>query len=208
MLERMDKVKFLLRVILIIFIILTIPNFCIAKPTIRIKPKMVHLLEREDKWIQEMADSLAINRRIKESAIEYADLGFIARFVNYDIAMPADSKEYIDLNKNAVLIIGALTHNKNELPLNKVYIKYMGEEIVLEKILSRISEIEDGIVKNVFGNYREDSFYLFPIHFLAKDCELVIDWAKNREGFILAEYPVNIDFDYIKEDENIDKQNL
>jgi hypothetical protein len=187
---------------------LTIPNFCIAKPAIKNGPKGIHLLEGGDEWTQEKADSPAINIRIKESAIEYANLGFIARFANYDIAMPADSKEYIDLAKNAVLMISALTHKENELPLGKVYIKYMGEEIELDKILSRKSNSKDSIVKNVFGNYREDSFYLFPIHFLTKDCELAIDWAKNRKGFILGSYPMNVDFDYIKEYENIDEQNL
>jgi len=162
----------------------------------------------EKEWSYEEVDLLSVNESIKKAAEEYIDVGIVARYSEFDVCLPADREEYRSLNKNAVVVIVALTHKKSELPIKKVYMRYLGEEVSLQKISSEVREVKDDMVRVVFGNYREDSFYLIPMHFLVKDCELIIDWAANREGFVLQRYPIDVDFDYFKEDENQDKQDL
>jgi len=166
------------------------------------KPDVIHLIDRNKNWSYEKADSLVINDRVKESAREYKDIGLPERFAQCDSALPKDMKEYIDLNKNAIVMITALSHNKDELPLKRVYIDYMGKEVELEKLLSDSVEVKDEEVRAVFGDYREDSFYLLPIYFMMKDCKLVIDWGKNRKGFTLKEYPSDLDEGYIVADKD------
>jgi len=112
------------------------------------------------------------------------------------------------LNKNAILMITALTRNKNELPLKNVYIHHSEGKTDLQKITFKISEVEDILVGTVFGNYREDSFYLLPMHFLSKECEVHIDWNENRTSFVLATYPTEVNIEYFNEDKDQESQEL
>jgi hypothetical protein len=64
--------------------------------------------------------------------------------------------------------------------------------------------IEDPKVKKVFGSFRQDSFYLFPMYLQITESQLAIDWAMNREGFVIAKFPdpngLPIDFVYNDKD--------
>jgi len=166
-----------------------------------------HITDGSENWSQESVDSLVINERLREAAINFKKIGAVARFALEDVALPADMEEYAKLDKNAILMITAITHDENELPISMVCIEHMDEKFILQEILTKNIIVDSGLINSVFGNYRVDAFYLLPIHFLMKDCKLVFDWAKNRDGFVLAEFPRNIDIDYLNEDNNPDQQN-
>jgi hypothetical protein len=161
----------------------------------------------EKGWGYQNVDSLVIEQRIKDSAQEYQQYS-IPRVAFYDNALPADETEYQDLDKNSILMVTSLVQNPQELPLKNVYIVNQGEKIPLKLILSKTIPVNDPLVKKVFGNNRQDSFYLFPIHFQLKDCQLAVDWTINREGFVVAKYPsqVKMPLDFVYDDQDIEKQ--
>jgi hypothetical protein len=78
----------------------------------------------------------------------------------------------------------------------------------LNKPFPKLIKFKRSISKKVFGNNRQDSFYLFPIHLQLKDCRLAVDWTINREGFVIAKYPgqVKIPLDFVYDDKDIEKQ--
>jgi len=193
--------------LIMLSIVLAVSSFSLAKP-ITNKPKPIHILDEGEGWFYEKVDSLAVNKRLKESAEELIGKGLVARFALYDIALPADAEEYADLNKNAILMITSVTHDNRELPISRVYLDCSGEKILLEKILSKTHEVKEDLIKSVFGEYREDSFYLLPTHLFSKTGELAIDWAKNRSGFVLEKFPRETDVDYIIMDVIPERQDL
>lgn len=161
----------------------------------------------ENDWSYQSVDSLVIEQRIKEAAEEYQQYT-IPRVAFYDYALPADITEYQDLDKNSVLMITSLVQNPQELPLKSVYIVSQGKRIPLKLILSKVIPVEDELVSNVFGKNRQDSFYLFPIYLQLKESQLMVDWAINREGFVMAEFPSSnrLPIDFAYEDQDIEKQ--
>jgi hypothetical protein len=74
-------------------------------------------------WKYQNMDSLVIEQRINDAAQKYQDYS-IPRIVFYDNALPADSNEYMDLDKDSILMITSIVHNSEELPLKNVYVIY------------------------------------------------------------------------------------
>jgi hypothetical protein len=161
----------------------------------------------EEKWRYQKTDSLVIEQRIKGAAQEYQYMT-IPRTAFYDNVLPADMMEYQNLDKNSIVMIVSLVHNSWELPLNDVYITYHDEKIRLTPILSQRTEVKDETVQKVFGKYRQDCFYLLPIHLQLKRSQLTVGWVVNREGFVIARYPDlnGIPIGFIDEDKEIEKQ--
>ncbi len=154
-------------------------------------------------WNYQNAEALILEQRIKEAAQEDQKYS-ISRIAFYHIALPADITEYNDLDKNSVLVITAIAQNPDELPLKSVYILYHNKKIILEPILSKNILIQDEFVKKVFGSYRQDSFYFFPIYLQLAESQLTVDWAIKREGFAVAKFSddkrIPIDFAYDDKD--------
>lgn len=173
-----------------IFIFLLVANVCVAKQPSIDRPNelsLSHFIDGNNVWSYEEVDSVVINKRLEESAIEMGKKGAVSRFALYDIALPADTEEYIALNKNAVLMITAVTHNKEELPIKNAYVRTLDSVVILERILSKVTDIVvDNQISLVFGKYREDCFYLLPYYLLGENEELVVDWKNNRDSFMLG----------------------
>jgi len=185
-----------------------LPEVCLAKSSFLGAPGTVIHIGGDSESGYEQVDSSVMDKRLEESAEEHGDKGAVVRTAHYDLTGPADNQEYIALNKNLVLMITAVTHNKEELPIKRVYLKSSDGEIVLEKFLSKSMSVTDDKVKDVLGAYREDSFYLLPIYLTDGSRDLLIDWQKGRDGFIMEsnlfrEWECSID-----NDEHPDVQNF
>jgi len=148
-----------------------------------------HLIRGEG-WNNKPVTPAALQQRIETAAVQYAQYAPVARVAFYDIAFPRNADEYSALDGYAVLLITALSQEQTELPLKKVYVRADGKEIELKQIsavLSKQSNASDQAAKT-FGAYRVDALYLLPVHLHSKNGDLVIDFAKNRDGFKLAEF--------------------
>ena len=72
-----------------------------------------------------------------------------------------------------------------------------GERVILRTILPLLlfgvisrSPVEDPEVSSVLGATRFDALYLFPMHLRHTSAQLLVDFAKNRSGFVLGEFPL------------------
>lgn len=153
-----------------------------------------HVRERTG-YSSEPVRSARIDKTITESALRYKRHGAVsARAGFYDIAFPRDSKEFHRLNGYGLLVVTAISQDSTELPLRRVHVQGEHGQQTLQRLFSISSAVEppNGAVAQVFGPFRADAMYLFPVHWKFKDSKLLTDFAQNRRGFQLATFPETI----------------
>lgn len=154
----------------------------------------LHVRERTG-YSSEPVGSARMDKRITESALRYRKYGAVAARAGFhDIAFPKDSTEFHRLNGYGLLVVTAVSQDSSELPLRRVYVQGEHGPEVLQRLFSISSAVEppDGAVAQVFGPFRADAMYLFPVHWKFKDSKLSTDFAQNRRGFQLATFPERI----------------
>ncbi|HKY19077.1 MAG TPA: hypothetical protein VJL82_09095 [Rhizomicrobium sp.] len=111
----------------------------------------------------------------------------IERHVPFDIVYPRGVREFRQLNGHGILLISAMTWNREELPLARVYLlRPNGARTVLRQLgHMRRAVAKDSVAARVFGSNREDAFYLLPLSAL-QGAKLVCDFGRDRNGFIIA----------------------
>ncbi|MDO8477755.1 MAG: hypothetical protein Q7W02_16465 [Candidatus Rokubacteria bacterium] len=116
----------------------------------------------------------------------------LARIGFFDIAYPSSAEEYGALGGFGVMLITVLSQDEGELPVKRVYFRLSGKSIELPLISSRKSELspEHVDVSRVLGKYRADALYAFPMNLRVSNGDLVIDFSRGRQGFVLAHFPV------------------
>lgn len=131
-----------------------------------------------------------MDRRIENAADKYRVNAPIPRIVFYDLAYPASAEEYAELSGHALLLVTALSQDRAELPLKRVFVRLNGKELEIRLITSVLSQQKDahGEIAATLGQYRVDSLYLFPLYLSHENAELFVDFAKNRDGFKLATF--------------------
>ena len=142
-----------------------------------------------NKLTQESISPAGMSNRIEQTANEYKLFAPIPRVGLIDTAFPANSNEYKALNGFTVMLVSVLSQTSEELPPKRVYVK-IGKGIIELKLLSSaFIEVDPTLLTaNVFGKNRWDGLYLFPLYFKRDAQELLIDFAKNRNGFVLSKF--------------------
>ncbi len=129
-----------------------------------------------------------MDQRLRVMAEQYKPYD-VPRAVLDDVAWPRDSDEYVALNKHAVIMITAVSKNADELPPSRVYIRQQnGQEVELRRIWEIRRRNEDAVA-SVLGENRVDGFYLLPIKSYFEKAELVLDFVRNRRGFLVIQFP-------------------
>ena len=141
-------------------------------------------------WKKQPATPAGMNQRIEEAAIKFAAHAPVPRLVLYDIGYPKDEQEYTALDGNAVLLFTALSQDRDELPLQRVFVSSEGKEIELKLLKVVLAELPatDTASGKTFGRFRADALYLLPMSLRVKNCDLVVDFQKNRQGFKVASF--------------------
>jgi len=143
---------------------------------------------------------LSIDQALEQMAQKYSDQ-MMDRVVRDDIAFPANEAEYKNLGKHAILFLAAVTHDPAELPIARVYLEKEQGVIELQKIGSLLCRTPRGsAVERILGQYRENAFYLLPISAYFQKAKLVIDFARNRSGFQLIQFPEEVKTDFVLAD--------
>ncbi len=139
-------------------------------------------------WRDKPVTPARINQRIEEAAVRYQADAPVPRVVLYDIAYPHDEREYAALDGHAVMLTTALSHERVELPLKRVYVSADGKEIELKAVRQVLSEQADAGSATVktFGAFRADTLYLLPMHLRMRPGDLMVDFGSNRTGFKMA----------------------
>jgi hypothetical protein len=137
-------------------------------------------------WRSTPADIELINSRLKNAAAKYGTGGPIRYFALSDIGYPYDANEFNQLDGNAVVLITALSQDKEEMPLRRVYVRADGKEFDLKVIKAFTSTLSDtkGDVAIAFGSNREDVLYLMPVYLRMKEAELVIEFHSSKTAVV------------------------
>ncbi len=127
----------------------------------------------------------AIGMRLENAAARFGREGkTLDRVIETDMYAPRDQAEYDGLGGNVIVLLGAVSQTKSELPLRRVYVSVAGRETDLVPIGGvRLNGSVSKKAANVIGRYREDRFYLAPVSLLDKEGFIGVDWNENRVGF-------------------------
>ena len=147
-------------------------------------------VEEAPVWKNEAATPARMNQRIEEAAVKLAVHAPVPRMVLYDIGYPNGAQEYSALDGNAVILFTALAQDRDELPLQKVYAVSEGKEIELKLLKVVLAELPatDTASAKTFGKFRADALYLLPMSLRVKNCDLLVDFQKNRQAFKVATF--------------------
>ena len=140
-------------------------------------------------FLQHSASPKVIEDRIVDAAIRYQSYSPVPRIALFDIAFPADAEEYRSLDGYGVVVLSVISQSADELPPSRVYVRVGEKNIELRLFSSAQSKVEkSNIASNVFGPYRWDGLYLFPVYLRMQGQALVMDFAKNRSDFVLGKF--------------------
>lgn len=128
----------------------------------------------------------AMNERVEQAAVDYEQYAPVPRITLYDVAAPKDADEYAAVDGYGVILVTVLSQEEDELPPKRLYVRIAGSEVELQLFSSGFEKVSGSPkVQEVLGKYRWDGLYYYPIYFSAKAQETVIDYAKNRSGFVI-----------------------
>jgi hypothetical protein len=128
----------------------------------------------------------ALDARIQEMAAQYRSYAPVPRVAFYDVAYPADSAEYLAMHGYALLVLTAIDQDSSELPPARIYVVSTSGSQDLPLVTLRPSLVADTGVKATFGTRRLDALYLLPVPLRNRGGQLLLDFAKNRQGFRLG----------------------
>jgi len=136
-------------------------------------------------WRNQPATPARISQQIEDAAVQYAQYAPVPRIVFFDIGYPQDEKESAALDANAVILFTALSQDRDELPLKRVYAVSEGKEIELKLLKIVLAELPttDTASAKAFGRFRADALFLLPISLRVKNCDLLVDFQKKRLAF-------------------------
>lgn len=131
-----------------------------------------------------------MNSRIERAATEYRQYAPIPRVGLYDIAYPANATEYNLMDGYAVMLVTVLSQRADELPPKRVFLKVRSKTVELRLISSVFFDGDPGkAVAEVFGRNRWDGLYLLPAYLRREAQGIMMDFARNRDGFQIGRFP-------------------
>ena len=138
-------------------------------------------------WAESPVALDAMNQRVEEAAAEYREHAPVPRIALFDIAYPATQTELEATGGYGILLITALSQDLSELPPKRVVVSSHGNEHVLEQLHSTaVIESHSSSVAKVLGEHRWDGLYLYPLILVEDGAVLKMDFAANRNGFVLS----------------------
>jgi hypothetical protein len=141
-------------------------------------------------WRNTPATPERMRQRIEEAAVRYRDYAPVPRLILYDIGYPRDVLEYANLDGHAVVLLTALSQERVELPLRRVYVSVNGKEVELRLLKLVLSEqAADGdVTARTFGRFRADALYMLPLYLRTRAGDLLADFDRNRTGLKVAAF--------------------
>lgn len=106
------------------------------------------------------------------------------RAVYFDFVYPTAPAEYEALGANGVILISAVARDPREFPLQRVYLHVAGQDVVLQPIAGRQSELlpTSSLAKTI-GAHRDDEFFLLPSDLAGRRAELMLDFGAHAKAF-------------------------
>ena len=112
-----------------------------------------------------------------------------------DLAYPRDSAETSAMGGYGLLMVTAVTRNALELPLLAVRVRTANGDLSLQRVGRRRTAVAHPEVLRLFGQYRGDELFYFPVAFTRLPCTVVVDFAANRTNLEVMRFPPPPDAD-------------
>jgi hypothetical protein len=135
-----------------------------------------------------------MNKRIEEQAHKLQSEQRILRIALFHIAYPRNKEEFDALDGNAVIYVAALAKSRSDFPISQVSVVANGKKILLKLLYSVLSDqtgSTDLSVK-VFGPYRMDAIYLFPVQLRLKPADLFVYFSDGTANLKLTTFSANV----------------
>lgn len=114
-----------------------------------------------------------------------------SRIALYDMAWPATPAEYEAVGHNGIIQISVAVADGSELPLRNVRVHTATGDIVLKPIAIKDQPVaKDSLLAQTVGPFRQDCYYLLPAGLALQRGSILIDYARNRSDFALAQLPL------------------
>jgi hypothetical protein len=123
----------------------------------------------------------------------------LERQIYYTGLHARDLAEFDALGRYSLLILTVVTQSAGELPVKRVYLRMPDREVPVLKIASWRRNIDQTLATyKMYGPYREDGFYLFPLSAYLRVAQLQADLAANRLSLPVLELPTDVGPDWLK----------
>jgi hypothetical protein len=171
------------RILVLVFLYLAVLSVAVSA-----EDRMMHLV-KPGSWVQQPATPETINRRIEQGAADFVSYGSVPRAAFHNIAYPADKKEYAALDGFGVMLVSVFSQNADEIPPKRIFARVENSEITLHLFTSTFArDSGSALVKKVLGPHRWDGLYYYPVYLTLQAQGIVLDFAKNRTGFVMARF--------------------
>lgn len=147
-------------------------------------------------YTDEVVTPAVMGKRIDDRALEiqrtYPAGTTAARTIQINTATANSAAENQAIGGNVMVLLAVVTHRSEELPLKRAFFRLTsGEEVPLTFLdRSRQPVDPESPAYALYGPYREDSFYLMPLHLLAAEGSIFADFAANRTDFRIYQFPI------------------
>jgi len=131
----------------------------------------------------------AVVARLREVADGVPAGAVGGRIAMADVAYPRTQQENVAMGGYGLLLITAVARDKSELPLARAKARTAAGELPLGRAGQKTSAMTDEKVRAVFGEHRSDELYYLPVLLTRVPCQIVIDFAKNRQNFDVLRFP-------------------
>jgi hypothetical protein len=171
------------RIFILVFLYLAVLSVAVSA-----EDRTVHLV-KPGSWVQQPVTPETVNRRIERAAAEYVSYGSVPRIAFHDIAYPADDKEYAALDGFGVMLVTVFSQDRDEIPPKRIFARVDNAEVTLYLFTSVFTKNSGSTsVKKVLGPNRWDGLYYYPVYLTLQAEELVMDFARNRSGLVMAQF--------------------
>ena len=149
--------------------------------------------------------------RVEAGAKEREDTyGYpIERARSFVIWQAENAAEFAAMARYSLLLLSVVTQKTEELPLKRLYLRLPDRQVSVLKISSwRVNVDQALITARMFGPYREDGFYLIPTSAYLRPGQIQADFAVNRSGLPVMEFPAQAEWvpGWLKEFQNPDPE--
>jgi hypothetical protein len=120
------------------------------------------------------------------------DYGYPMEREQYTVSWdPENAAEFSAMARYSLLLLSVVTQKPEELPLRRVYLRTLDRQIPLIRISNwRVNVDQTLITQRMYGPYREDGFYLMPTGAYLRLGQIQADFAVNRLGLPIMEFPL------------------
>jgi hypothetical protein len=136
---------------------------------------------------QRQTDEIEARARKREDTYGYP----LERESHFNGWNPSEAAEFAAMARYSLLLLSVVTQKPEELPVKRLYLRTPDREIPLLKISSWRVNVNQSLVSHkMFGPYREEGFYLFPTSAYLRPGQIQLDFAVNRSGLPVIEFPI------------------